>query len=86
MRCGRGIFSDAGFRTTSFGSSASGVRDVGGVPVKGRGGNPGRALSGVGVAVTGGAPGSIPAARNLSRREEVSGTGVALDGVAGGGW
>jgi len=85
------IFNEVGLRTTSFGISASGVLEaVGGVFMKGGGGGkPGGACPaneprGIGgVLVLAGVPGSIPAARNLSRREAASGTGVE-DDVGGG--
>jgi len=90
MRCGRGIFKEAGLSTTSFGISASGVLvGIGGVLANGRGGNPGGKPPGnelsVGVGVfEAGAPGSMPAARSLSSKEFGSTTGVdAEDGVGG---
>jgi hypothetical protein len=81
------IFNEDVFSTTSFGISPNGVLDrFGGVLTNG-GGYPdtfaGKELRGVGVLVAG-APGSRPAARNLSSKEFGSGTGVEAMDTGGG--
>ena len=81
------IFNEVAFRITSLGIAANGVRDAFGGVFKKGGGNPGGKPAGVGVKVAGGVgvgvDGSIPAARNLSRRD-MGATGAPLE--AGGGW
>jgi hypothetical protein len=81
--------SEAGFRTTSLGILASGVREAfGGVFRKG-GGNPGgkfpgRGVIGADVVVGIEIAGSIPRARSCSSKEIGSGTGVEAGAVARG--
>lgn len=80
MRCGRGILREEGLRTTSLGMLARGIWAIGGVERNGGGGGGGKpeSLGIVGAAVFGAAanPGSMPAARSLSRRELGSAAGV----------
>lgn len=81
-------FREDGFNSTSFGISANGVLEVGGVLMK-EGGNPGGICpvtepNGCGVALGAGvAPFNNPAARNCSSKDFGSGTGTAEGKVAG---
>src|SRR4051812_2494238 len=86
------IFSELAFSSTSFGISASGVLEVGGVlNIEGGGGKPGgrrlaKELNGKEGVLVEVAPPRIPAALRLASKELVSGTGVedVEGGICGG--